>query len=67
MTPWQGGHRARCRSRRRHDDGLLDAFIVSKRNSLTMRAARDRMLHVPTPAANFYCWHGREITIEADP
>lgn len=51
----------------RVDDGLLDVFIVSKRNLLTMRAARDRMLHLPTPAANFYCWHGREIKIEAEP
>jgi YegS/Rv2252/BmrU family lipid kinase len=49
------------------DDGLLDVFVVSKRNWLTLRAARDRMLHLPTPAANYYCWHGREITIEAEP
>lgn len=61
------GSRFSLASQFKVDDGLLDTFIVSKRNWLTMRAARDRMLHLPTPAANYYCWHGREISIESEP
>ena len=49
------------------DDGLLDAFILSKQNLHTMAGAIDRFLHLDTQAARDNYLQCREITIEAEP
>lgn len=48
------------------DDGLLDVFVLS-RNPMSLLAATERLLQVPSPWGRMYYWRGREIRVECEP
>jgi YegS/Rv2252/BmrU family lipid kinase len=50
----------------RVDDGLLDVFVISH-NPISMIAAAERFLQIPSFNARLYYWRGREITLESEP
>lgn len=49
------------------DDGLLDAFIMSKTTRATLFASADRLLNLHTQEAQKYYRQAREIRIDTDP
>jgi diacylglycerol kinase family enzyme len=50
----------------RADDGLLNVFVLS-RNPVTMIAAAERFLQIPSLKARMYTWEGKDITVECEP
>jgi len=48
------------------DDGLLDIFVLS-RNPMSLVAAAERLLRVPSPWGRMYYWRGREISVVCEP
>jgi len=48
------------------DDGLLDVFVLS-RNPMSLVAAAERLLQVPSPWGRMYYWRGREISVVCEP
>ena len=48
------------------DDGLLDVFVLS-RNPMSLVAAAERLLRVPSPWGRMYYWRGREISVVCEP
>jgi diacylglycerol kinase family enzyme len=48
------------------EDGLLDAYVVS-RKPLNLMSAEARFLNLPSWSGGLYYWRGCEITVEAEP
>jgi YegS/Rv2252/BmrU family lipid kinase len=48
------------------DDGILDVFVLS-RNPMSLLAATERLLQVPSPWGRMYYWRGKDIRIECEP
>lgn len=49
------------------DDGLLDCFVLSNQNLMTLVAAAERMAHLDTETASRFMRQGKEISIDTDP
>ena len=48
------------------DDGILDVFVLSQ-NPMSLLAATERLLQVPSPWGRMYYWRGRDIRVECEP